>query len=758
VKKELQQALSFHNSGDFIKARVIYEKIIDLDGKNFEALQLLGVLKLQEEDFISAEELLRRSLEINDRQCDTCNNLGLTLVGLGKYEEAIHYYKQAIKLKNNESDYYYNLGLALIKLKRFNEALSSFGLAIHFQPNFAKAYEDRGNTFRELNRNSEALNDYNFAISLDNKNAWYFHNRGTLYFKFKNYSKALENYDKSIELMSDLPKFIVAKGALFAELRRFDQSINFYLSAISKDDKYIEAMFDLANIYQSIGDYVKALTWIDKVININKYYPGAHLNCANILRNLNRFQEAIVCFEKAFEINCNQEYLYGNRLELKMHLCFWENFEYDLHKIVSLIQNTQKAANPFSVLALTDSSEIHKLTAGKWVGDFFSRLESNSKRTEKKSSKLRVGFYSADFGNHPVSILMVEMLELLNKDEFEIFAFSFRSAPGDEMQVRLSSIFSKFVDVTQFSDVEISTLSKKMSIDIAVDLSGYTSHCRPGVFAHRSAPVQVAYLGYPGTTGAPYIDYIIADEYVIPIKNQLHFTEKIAYLPNCFIPTNSNRKPSNKKYSRRDMQLPDDVFIFCCFNASYKITPSVFNSWMVILSNVKDSILWLSESNQISKVNLTNEAIKCGISPDRIIFASKLPSAEEHLARLRLADLFLDTFPYNAHATALDALTSGIPVLTRTGESFASRVAGSMLNAIGADYLITTSLDDYVSKAIYLGSSKKLLKDIRESISDINRTRPLFDINLLTKNIEKLFKIMHARHASQLTPDHIYLR
>jgi predicted O-linked N-acetylglucosamine transferase (SPINDLY family) len=757
VKKILQEALALHNSRDFLRAQVLYEKILDLDSQNFEALQLLGVLKYQQGDFVTAEKLLRRSLEINDRQSDTCNNLGLTLVELGKYEEAIHFYKKAIKFKNNESDFHYNLGLALIKLKSFNDALRSFSLAIQFNPTLAKAYEDRGNTLRELNRNSEALKEYSLAIYLDNNNACYFHARGKLYLQFKNYSKALEDFDKSIELAPDVPQFIVAKGALFVELRRYDKSINLYLSAILKDEKYIEAIFDLANIYQTVGDYEKALTWIEKVIDINQSYPGALSNRANILRNLGRFQDAFLCFEKAIEINCDQEYLHGNWLEYKMHLCCWENFESELKTLVGLIKNSKKAASPFSVLALTDEPSVHKLTAESWVGDFYSRLESNNIINEKKSSKIHLGFYSADFRNHPVSILLIEMLELINKDEFEIFAFSFGPVTGDEMQIRLSDTFSKYFEVAQFSDLEISTLSKKMSIDIALDLSGYTAHCRPGIFAHRVAPLQVAYLGYPGTTGSNYIDYIIADEYVIPTPNQVNFTEKIAYLPNCFIPTNSDRKASSKKYLRSDMHLPDDAFVFCCFNASYKITPSVFNSWMVILSKVEDSVLWLSESNEICKVNLINEAIKSGVSSNRIIFASKIPSAEEHLARLRLADLFLDTFPYNAHATALDALISGIPVLTRTGESFASRVAGSMLNTIGTDYLITTTKDEYVAKAIYLANSKKELNYIKKSISDANLSSPLFDTKLQTRNIEKLFKIMHARNASQIPPDHIYL-
>jgi predicted O-linked N-acetylglucosamine transferase (SPINDLY family) len=374
----------------------------------------------------------------------------------------------------------------------------------------------------------------------------------------------------------------------------------------------------------------------------------------------------------------------------------------------------------------------------------------------KRREKIRIGYYSEDFREHPVTYLITELFELHNKDQFELFGFYLGPPDSSKMHKRVLSAFNQFIDVRLKSDKDIALMSREIGIDIAVDLGGFTGLHRPGIFSYRAAPIQVNYLGYPGTMGAKYIDYIIADLTLIPIESEQYYSEKIVYLPNTYQPNDRNRLVAEKVFTKDELDLPKDSFVFCCFNNSFKITPDTFDGWMRILKAVKNSVLWLLEDNPITKLNLRKEAQVRGIDSSRLIFAKRMfPS--ENLARHQAADLFLDTLPYNAHTTASDALWVGLPILTCMGKSFASRVAASLLNAIELPELITTTQEQYEAKAIELATNPEKLKAIKYKLERNRFTTALFDTPRFTKHIEAAYKQMYERYQTDLQPNNIYI-
>ena len=439
-----------------------------------------------------------------------------------------------------------------------------------------------------------------------------------------------------------------------------------------------------------------------------------------------------------------------------MRVCDWSNFDDHLRELKSKLAKNPSASNPFPLLALFDDPSLHKTIAENYSINKYSTkhlLEVMHKRTRNR--KIRIGYYSADFRNHPVAFLIVGLLEAHDQNQFEVFLFSYLNAT-DEMNLRLRKACSKFIDIQALSDEQAATLSRELNIDIAVDLTGFTQGARPLIFSYRAASVQVSYLGYPGTMGSNNYDYIIADNTVIPESSKIHYSEKIVWLPHTYQANDSKRLIGSRFFSREELGLPKKGFIFCCFNNNFKILPSIFDSWMRILNAVEGSSLWLFEDNKYAHSNLKLQAEMRGINPSRLIFAQRL-NLPEHLARHRSADLFLDTIPYNAHTTASDALWSGLPVLTLIGQSFSARVAASLLNSIGLPELVTHSLAEYEALAIQLAKNPNQMAVIKEKLSANRSAMPLFDTPLFTKNIEAAYSMMYEHYQADFPPNHIDL-
>jgi predicted O-linked N-acetylglucosamine transferase (SPINDLY family) len=403
----------------------------------------------------------------------------------------------------------------------------------------------------------------------------------------------------------------------------------------------------------------------------------------------------------------------------------------------------------YGLLSFEDNPLMHLERASNLVKSQYKLLPLFNGKSVLKSNRIKIGYFSSYFRQHPVTMLSVKMLECSDREKFEIFAFHYGPIVNDEYNLRINAAFDHFINVSEMSDKEIASLALENSIDIAIEFNGFMKDERIGILAHRPSPIQINYLAYPGTMGADFYDYIVADETLIPEDQKSNYAENIIYLPSCYMPQDNSRQISDKPLTRQDFNLPEDGFVFCCFNNSFKITPKEFDIWMRLLSKVDGSVLWLLKANKSSVENLKSEAEKRGVKADRLIFADKL-AIEEHLARQRLADLFLDTFNFNAHTTASDALWVGLPVVTKIGKGFAARVAGSLLTSIEVPELITTSEKEYEALALDLATNPEKLSLIKKKLADKRSTAPLFDTETYTKNLEKAYTKAYERYSSGL--------
>ena len=585
------------------------------------------------------------------------------------------------------------------------------------------------------------------------------HLLGVISYKNKRLQLAIDLMERAIKLNPNNADYCYNLGIVLYDLKQLEGAVASYDKAIQLDPDYAEAYYNRGNAFHDLRQLDAAVASYDKAIQLDPGYVGAYVNRGNALQHLKRFDAAASSYDKAIQLKPDLDYLIGTWLHTRMKLSDWSNLESNVAELITKVESGIKSSPSFNILSLTTSLSVQKKVSEIWVNDKNPYNPSLGPITKlQRSNKIRIGYFSADFRNHAVSLLMAELFEIHDRLRFELIAFSFGPDQQDEMQKRVFKSFDQFIDVRMMSDKAVAELSRKLCIDIAVDLGGHTGDNRMGIFSYRAAPIQVSYIGYPGTSGADYIDYLIADKTIIPKHSQQHYVEKVAYLPNSFQVNDRKKVISGKKFFREELGLPVEGFIFCCFNNNYKITPYSFDSWVRILNAVKGSILWLSEGNQTAAINLRKEAEKRGLDPQRLVFAKRMQSPDHHLARHRVADLFLDTLPYNAHTTASDALWAGLPVLTCMSESYASRVAASLLKSIGLPELITTDQVSYESLAIELATDPVKLRIIRDKLAANRLTTPLFDTPLFTRHIEDAYTEMFELYQADLLPDHIEIK
>jgi predicted O-linked N-acetylglucosamine transferase (SPINDLY family) len=492
----------------------------------------------------------------------------------------------------------------------------------------------------------------------------------------------------------------------------------------------------------------------DHAIKLNPLLAQAYANRGSLAQLTDRYQIATSDFEKSLSIDPSMKKLIGSLLHSKMHRCDWNEFEKLRQVFLGFIEREECLTNPFVLLSVIDSLSLQKKSAEHEVRTVIPlRNTLGPISPYKNHQKIRLGFFSADLREHAVAYLTAELFEKINKNTFEIIVFSVAMPSQDSMTQRISSACDHFIEIGQSTDEAAAAIARKMEIDIAIDLGGFTKDNRLGIFSYRAAPIQISYIGYLGTTGAPYVDYILADKTLIPEQYRDFYSEKIAYLPSYQV-NDSKRVISDRVFSRKEFGLPETGFIFCCFNNNYKLTPSTFDCWMRILKSTEGSSLLLHSSHIEIEKNLKNEATKRGVDPSRIFFCAQLPRAE-YLARFRIADLFLDTLPYNAGTIASDALWAGLPVLTLMGQSFVSRMCASVLTSIDLPELITNTSDEFVNCAIELAHDKEKLQLIKNKIARNRHTTQLFDSELFCKNFEIILNEMHRRSLAGLSPDHI---
>ena len=660
---------------------------------------------------------------------------------LKNFQNSINCYEKAIQIDSNHADAHNNLGMVYYKLGEFQNSINCYEKAIQIDANNVHAYNNLGNSLIELERAKEALDYYKKAIKIDS-----------------NYIKAHENL-----------------GIAFYKLGEFQKAISCHEKAIQLNPNNLNSHYNLGIVFNEVEDFQNSINCYEKVIKIKPDYAEAHYNKGNIFLTQNFNSEALDNFKKALEFKPDLDTLSGIILHTKLKLSDWKNFNKDLENFKDEAADPKKLSNPFFFICIYDSLRLQRNAGKKWSDREISNIPLdqqlyqsqdllNSKEAldlipkKEMNKKIKIGYYSADFRQHAVGKLIVNLFESHDKSKFEIFGFYFGPDVNDDIHKRFLNSADKFINVRSKSETEIAQLSRDLEIDIAVDLMGYTLMNRFRIFVERCAPLQVTYIGYPATTGSNCIDYIIANKTLIPKENQQYYSEKIIYLPNSYLVSALEKKISEKTFTREELGLPKNGFVFCCFNQTYKILPKIFDAWMRILKRIKGSVLWLYEADEIASKNLKQEAINRGVDSNRIIFAKRLPSLEEHLERYKSADLFLDTFPWPAHTTCSDSLRNGLPVLTLQGESFASRVSSSMVEVAGLKELITHSLKEYEDMAVELASDLSRLKNIKKKLETNKDKSPLFDTKLLTSHIEQAYLEMYKKYNESKKPENIEIK
>jgi predicted O-linked N-acetylglucosamine transferase (SPINDLY family) len=711
----------------------------------------LKELKRFDESLASYEQ----AININP-DADIYNNLGYVLQVLNRLEEALVSYDKAISIKLDHAEAYFNRSSVLQELKRFDESLTGYEQAISFKPDYAAAYNNLGNVLKELKRFDESLSSYEQAISIKPDYAEAYFNRGVVLQELNRLEGAIVSYDQAISIRPDYADAYFNRGNALKELKFLKEALVSYDQAISVKSDYVEAYNNRGVVLQELKRFDESLSSYEQAISIKSDYADAYFNSGVVLQEFKRYDEVTAFFNKVLNIKPNYKLLIGQLQHMKMVMCDWENFENQRNLILQKIDAKEPVIAPFPILAIVDDPKLHRKVAESYVAENHPYKPTLEPVIEKiLNKKIRLGYYSADFRSHAVTILIAELIEIHNTEKFELIAFSFGTDIKDEMQNRLSKAFDQFIDVRNKSDQEVAILSRHLGVDIAIDLGGYTKDCRPGIFSYRAAPIQLSYIGYLGTSGSPYMDYLIADKTIVPVDSQNYYSEKIVYLPSYQV-NDRKRKISSRQFSRKDFDLPMNSFIFCCFNNNYKILPATFDGWMKILTTVDNSILFLYAENKWVRSNLINEALKRGISSERLVFGEHL-EPDEYLARYKICDLFLDTFPYNAGTTASDALWAGLPVLTMMGESFASRMAASLLTAIDLPELITSSQEQYEALAIELATNPAKLKALKTKLESNRLTAPLFDTPRFTKHLEEAYTKIYERYHADLPLEHIYI-
>ncbi|HEV3396288.1 MAG TPA: tetratricopeptide repeat protein [Xanthobacteraceae bacterium] len=566
------------------------------------------------------------------------------------------------------------------------------------------------------------------------------------------HADAIGQFDIALKINPKSSSAHNSRGIALGRLRRAAEALASFDRAVALKPDYAEAFSNRANALRELNRPDEALASCDRAIALKPDYAEALNNRANVLLRLKRYADAIADFARTLGINADFPYAKGMLSHAKMQLCDWRSFATEIEDVKADARAGMRASTPFALLGQSGAAGDQLLCSQVWVREKCPAAPTPIHKGEKyRHDKIRVAYLSADFGEHPTSYLLAGLFEEHDRARFDVFGMSLGLDGPSAMRSRIARAFDRFVDVSRKDDREVANLLRHLEVDIAVDLMGFTHESRPGIFAMRPAPVQVNYLGFPGTMGADYMDYIIADRFVIPAEHHAYYGEKVVYLPDVFQANDSKRSTGEHAPTRASVGLPEVGFAFCSFSNSYKITPTMFDIWMRLVRTVDGSVLWLLGGNAAVEGNLRREAEARGVAADRLIFAPRV-GYSDYLRRYQLADLFLDTSPFNAGATASDALWAGLPLLTCAGEAFAARMAGSLLNAVGLPELVTASLDEYERTARRLAGDRAAIGALKEKLAQNRAACALFDTARFRRHIEAAYRTMWQRRQAGDAP------
>jgi protein O-GlcNAc transferase len=628
----------------------------------------------------------------------------------GRLEEADRLYREALANDPGDANALHLFGVLKGQRADFEAAADLIGRSIALEPKNPMAFYNRGNALRELKRLPEALSSFEQAVAMMPAHVEAWTNRGTVLQELGRSAEALSSFDRALALVP----------------------------------LHVTALFNRANALRHLKRHDEALASYDRVLSLKPHHAEAHDGRGVLLQELRRYPEAFAAYDAAFRLDPNLKYVQGRRLHVKMTMCDWTNLDAERTQLSALAEGGGVASEPFEFLCLSSSAEAQLRCARAFADDRYP-VRGTWHGGERTHRKIRLGYVSGEFREQATAFLTAGVYESHDRERFEIHAIATGPNNSSPMRTRLEQAFDRFHDVPGETDERIAELIHAEEIDILLNLNGYFGLERTAVFARRPSPIQVNYLGFPGTMGAPFMDYIVADEIVLPKDQQRHFAERVAYLPYTYQPNDRKRAIAERPPTRAACGLPETGVVFCCFNNTHKLTPELFDMWMRLIDRTPGSVLWVLETTPAVAQNLRREAASRGVDPERIVFAPVIKLAD-HLARLRLADLFLDTLPHNAHTTASDALWCGVPVVTCLGNTFAGRVAASLLHAIGLGDLVTHSLEEYEALASRLANDPERLAAVKRRLAANRDMTPLFDTAGYTRDLESAYLTMWERH------------
>jgi predicted O-linked N-acetylglucosamine transferase (SPINDLY family) len=743
----LEHGMTAHRQGRLADAERSYQAVLNVKRDDFDSLHLLGVVRWQQRRHDEASLLIKQALRVRPDSAEACANLGIVLLSLDRPAEAMTAYDRALAINPRYAKALCHRGDALRALGRNAEALASYDKALAAAADYAEAHVNRGVVLRELGRHAEALASFERALALQPANPEILYNRGNSLQSLGRFEEALRDYDA---VLAGNPRAAEAhnnRGCVLEKLGRFDEALASFDAALALRSDNPEALHNRGNALLALSRHDEALASYERALALAPHRLDTLHNRAQTLVLLRRYEEAIAAFEAVLTIEPASPSASAGLANCRLLTCDW-------HGVAQVAERARTAAqsgdwsglDPFTALCIFDEPADHLEYARAYVRRSAPPAAQMTRvQTAREADRLRIAYLSSDFRNHPVVHLTAELYERHDRCRFEVIGISFGPDDKSEARARVVKAFDSFHDVRSMSDADAAALVRSLDIDIAVDLNGHTEGARLGILARRPAPIAVQYLGYLGTMGADFIDYVIADAIVLPHDQQAFYTERIVHLPECFQICDTVRPAPSQVPSRSELGLPEDGFVFCCFNNAYKITPAVSERWMRLLKSVSGSVFWLYGANAAAMTNLRSEAQSRGVDPARLVFAPALPLAE-YRARLCRADLFLDTLPYNAGATANDALAAGLPIVTCAGRAFAGRMGASLLNAVGLPELITPDLDAYEALALKLAVDRRLLESMRNKLLKNRETSPLFDVERTCRHIEVAYETMWDIH------------
>lgn len=647
------------------------------------------------------------------------------------YATAINLYLKQLINKPDVVNILNKLGVAYYQNGYYENAINIIKHGLTFDELNCSLLNNLGISLQALGRHEEAINEFYKGINIDINNPLLHFNLANSFFNLKNYNEALNYYNLSLAIKYNSPDCWNNKGTAYHELGKYEDAVNCFNIAISQQTNFATCYFNLGNSYRMIFDYNNAISSFEQAIKIDPNYAEAYYICGNLFVELKMIEKACSYLDIAFKLNPDRKFLHSDLFYLRMNICDWENFESDYNFFISNIRSSN-LVTPFTTIAFLNDPTLQLMASKRYSEEIdIKNCSTNVLHSKNVKKRKIIGYYSSDFYSHATSFLFADVIKNHNKEIFEVILFSF-SPIEDNVTDLLKAYSDRYIQLHQINDSEAAALSRDIGIDIAVDLKGYTTFARPGIFQNRAAPIQIQYLGYPGTLGSPAYDYIIGDEITIPTNFDKFYSEKVLRLSSSYQPCSSYFFNSLKGLNKSELGLSEYSFIFCCFNNSFKITPTVFCCWMRILYAVKDSVLWLYANNNSVVRNLRLQASSHGIDPNRLIFCNHVEHSL-HLSRIALSDIFLDTFPCNAHTTARDALEVGLPIVTIEGATFASRVCASLKQLFPSAVHVTANYEQYVECAIKLANELRIDKSYYSDFGVNN-----FDINNFVHDYEHL--------------------